>query len=854
MKDDPELLRLYATEGLQDAFAELVRRHLGLVYHAALRQTGGDPHRAEEVAQLVFTEVARQAAALSRRPLLVAWLHTTVRYTASHQRRTELRRLAREHAAFAMNADEAGATPEAAADWERLRPLVDDALQTLGERDRAAVLLRFFENRSYAELATSLSVSEDAARVRVNRALEKLRSALAQRGLVSTSSALSLALVQPTLVATPAGLATSVTTASISAAAATATGAALGATTGTLAAATFTGTVKIAALTAGAITVLSLGVAVYQHSSGANRAGSSSAPAPALSSAGLDAILHPARLSPADADSALAAYLALPPLPENTTHPEFLERSARLRALLTLLPARHVAQLLAATATRVGPPEDRLRRTAFSAWTELDAPSAARWAAALETGPAIDDSQRAAFATEAALAWARADFNASYAWTTALRPDLARHIGGSLLAVLVLTDSDHALALGRAGDLAYFYAVRPKIFEAWLDRDPAAAFQNLGAEMFAAPGDRASLPRHLARWAWRDPQAALAWLDTQAPGEPYQRANQLSSLISAFADGNPPPDFNAFAAALTSRAESGFGRNRLEMFVRSWMERDSSSALRWLDTLPDATLREEIVRESMLYAAYDNRRDLLTLARRLPADAKRAQSIDKILGDWSRRAPDEALAWLDSREGAELAGADTAQVVRIGALARKDPAAAIATWNAIGAEDARRGTAPALACAWASTEPDAAAAWLFAQIPEGPNFSDPETYHSLSPEERDAYLKRMQPYSAYPHAYDTISAAWIARDPGGFVEWAQSLPSSIRQRSALHSLSWEAARQANADQPDPTERLALIATLRDPDLRGSLMRDYLRDWHRYDENSARRWAAEHQAESLLQGE
>lgn len=127
MNDDAALLHRYAAKGSQDAFADLVRRHLSLVYHAALRQTGGDTHRAEEVAQRVFTDLARKAAALSHRPLLVAWLHTATRHAAAELLRTELRRQAREHAAFAMN--EIELAPEPAADWERLRPLIDDAFK-----------------------------------------------------------------------------------------------------------------------------------------------------------------------------------------------------------------------------------------------------------------------------------------------------------------------------------------------------------------------------------------------------------------------------------------------------------------------------------------------------------------------------------------------------------------------------------------------------------------------------------------------------------------------------------------------------------------------------------------------------
>ena len=179
MTDDAELLRRYAEEKSQEAFAELVRRHLGLVYHAALRQCGGDAHRAQDVAQTVFADVARKARSLARRPALAGWLHTSTRYAAAQAVRGEVRRQRREQEAHAMNEIMAKAnSDDAAADWERMRPVIDEALHALGERDREAVLARFFEGRAFAEIGRQLALSEDAARMRVERALEKLRVAL----------------------------------------------------------------------------------------------------------------------------------------------------------------------------------------------------------------------------------------------------------------------------------------------------------------------------------------------------------------------------------------------------------------------------------------------------------------------------------------------------------------------------------------------------------------------------------------------------------------------------------------------------------------------------------------------------
>src|SRR5260221_14117309 len=173
MTDDAESLRRYAGNRDEDAFAELVRRHLGLVYHAALRQCGGDVHRAEDVAQTVFTDLARKAAKLARRPVLAGWLYTSTRYAASQAVRGEARRQAREQEAHAMNEllADTPAHGEPVAEWERLRPVIDDALHALSERDREAVLLRFFESRAFAEAGAKLFLSEDAARMRVERPL-----------------------------------------------------------------------------------------------------------------------------------------------------------------------------------------------------------------------------------------------------------------------------------------------------------------------------------------------------------------------------------------------------------------------------------------------------------------------------------------------------------------------------------------------------------------------------------------------------------------------------------------------------------------------------------------------------------
>lgn len=221
MLEDAELLRRYARDGSENAFATLVERHVNFVYGCALRRVGGDAHLAQDVTQHVFTTLAREAAALARYEILSGWLYTTARNASAQVVRTERRRQQRESTALSMNELHTPTVHDA--EWARLRPLLDTALDALSGDDRQAVLLRYFEGKSYADIGARLRLAENTARMRVERALEKLRAALAGRGVTSTTAGLALALANEAAFAAPAGLAASVTGAALSGAA-TATG------------------------------------------------------------------------------------------------------------------------------------------------------------------------------------------------------------------------------------------------------------------------------------------------------------------------------------------------------------------------------------------------------------------------------------------------------------------------------------------------------------------------------------------------------------------------------------------------------------------------------------------------------
>ena len=208
MTDDAELVRRYVADRSEAAFTELVRRRIDLVYSVALRQVGGDAHLAEDVTQKVFADLARKAPALLGRAVLSGWLYRSTQYAASDLVRSERRRRAREQQTSVMNELLSSDAPPT--DWDRLRPLLDEAMAELKDPDRDAIALRFFEGRAFAEVGRALQLTEEAARKRVDRALDKLAGILSRRGVSSTTAAVGAALAHQAAVAAPAGLAASV--------------------------------------------------------------------------------------------------------------------------------------------------------------------------------------------------------------------------------------------------------------------------------------------------------------------------------------------------------------------------------------------------------------------------------------------------------------------------------------------------------------------------------------------------------------------------------------------------------------------------------------------------------------------
>ena len=201
---DLELLAQYTHQNAEEAFSEVVRRHVNLVYSTALRQVRS-PQLAQEVAQSAFTQLARDARRLAPDTILAAWLYRVTHCTALNVVRREARRQLREQIASELMAMNAPAT-----DWTQIEPLLDEAMLALNDADRAAVLLRYFENKSLREVGQALGTSDDTAQKRVSRAIERLREFLVKRGVTIGASGLVVIVSTNAVQAAPIGMAATI--------------------------------------------------------------------------------------------------------------------------------------------------------------------------------------------------------------------------------------------------------------------------------------------------------------------------------------------------------------------------------------------------------------------------------------------------------------------------------------------------------------------------------------------------------------------------------------------------------------------------------------------------------------------
>lgn len=532
----------------------------------------------------------------------------------------------------------------------------------------------------------------------------------------------------------------------------------------------------------------------------------------------------PPRLSTADAEAALAAYLALPALPDQTPRPAIDERAVRLRALLTLLPDSSFDPLFATLANRLGGAEAHLRRLAFEVWTERDAPAAARWAATIVPGEAINQPARDRYLSLAAGAWADLDFEAAYAWSATLPAETAKALAGDLLRRLAGRDPARALTLARALGEEGYAAAREGIFRAWSEKNPATAVQTLGYEMIQRGRMDWSLSQAWMKWLKSDGDAAFAWM-LAAPRDDERQGASLLNQVS-WQIGRDPELARTFATRLLAHPDLPGQFGTLRQLMQGWSQEKPAEAIAWIKGLENAEHRSDLV-GNLLDSGSLKSDDFLAAVRLLGSAEQREQRLGHYVENWARRDPDAALAWLEKQNGPDFTrAAERAQRAVIAHLATTDPAAAVARWQTLPAGEDRNALLSSIATGWSRTDPAAAARWFTTQIADAPR-SQPDW-----------------------QTIGTIARNYTATDPEGFIRWASALPDQNQRLIALNSLANDHFF-ANDDGPplanplSTARRADLIATLADPQLRETVLPNVLNNWLRRDYPAARDWIETH---------
>ena len=725
---DAELLRRYAERQDQAAFAELVRQHLPLVYRCACRSLGGDTTRAQDVAQEVFVDLARKAPALASHPALAAWLHTATHYTAAEMRRGEQRRQQRHEEARNMHEIENSGPSEPR--WDRLQPVVDDALASLKEADREAVLLRFFAEKSHAEIGLRLGLGEDAARMRVERALEKLRAQLVRRGIVSTGAALGAALAGQGALAVPAGLATSIAQAAVSA-------------TGAVAGAGFfawlaTGGGKAVAVTSFAAAA-AVGVVVLSR-----LAGSESPPSVSTTSARPE--------TPDDRWSALV---------ERWDFGSEAERGFLLRAFEA---GELGTRLLGLWRANDSVSHARFW-SIFEHWCAAAPEAAAKWSAG--TWDEITGADGVKLREQAGFAWVKRSPRPAFEWARALR-DAEEETGlaARMLRQLAHTDSGEAIALAKDVSDKFYETARFGILEGWFTHDRAAAIERLGDECVR----HHRMPKLLAGWAQADLHAFMSWgLDgTWSHISDKSLRDQLLLRHQASRDGiSLLPDLGEFVpmvfaeyletppAGLPVRAIDE-ARLVCAFNFTHWRDRNPSAAHEWLLSLPtEAESTQEFIRQwgGSYTGSPDGKRNhaaqIQTLLL-LPESPARTKSLKDQIRYWTGHDLEGALAWVRATGDASLHG--FAYEGAILGLAPGSPDQAAALYSSLPDTPAKASVAFELSAAWAAADPEAALRWLDQAQPAWPR---------TALEENDEHSGK-------------FLGAWATSRPADYVTWLLS--------------------------------------------------------------------------------
>jgi RNA polymerase sigma factor (sigma-70 family) len=789
MTPESELLRQFAERGDEAAFTELVRRYVDLVHSAALRQVGGRTHLAQDVAQNVFLALARSAGPLSHRASIVGWLYTTTRFTAAKILRSERRRARREHEAFAMP------TPDPALEfnWESLRPVLDEAVCQLNATDREAVLLRFFQNRSHAEVGAALGLREEAARKRVDRALEKLRAHFARRGVTISSALLATVIGANSVQAAPAGLAATLSEFALAgAAAAGAAGPLLKTISMTIK--TKTAWVAAAILVAATIatvtqqreiTRLHEQLAAAEHDNlrsgrGQNQfSGQSGAATHRRSLAELQAKILAILKNPTNRNAAWEAFV-------KTLDPaDFPNVVAYLDKQNLTLAVRN-----------------RLLPTLLPYWAKDD-PQAAL-AFAMKYGG--DRHNHNSFISDVVKGWEESDPEAAAAWWQQLPPGALRHgMTQDVISALADANPSAAFPLLAGLDPGTQKELIQRIFDDWGESDPAAAFAEVSAMPPGPLRDTAFSWLSLGRSA-QDPQAALAWAETLPNAT--EKAEAVGDAISEMGTTDPKQAMD-YVASLPPGEER---YNTVGVLTMDLEFNDPGTALTFVQQLPDGKEKQAAQRViAVIWSQSDPAAAMAYVEGLPPADTQSPPGAPAILTTvgtyWAENAPQDALAAVGNLSAGPSRDAFVSGV--FDGLLKSSPSDAE---NLVSSLPTGQQTAAAnqVTTALATTDPAAAAAWM-SSLPEG---------------------------VINGGTFATVVGSWAVYDPTAAGQWIQALPAGTTQDNAI------AAYTGAIAESNPTSAAAWAVTINDPAKRNAAIETVAQSWLATDPKAAATWLSQ----------
>jgi len=651
MTSDGELLRRYTESKSEDAFAELVQRHLDLVYSAALRQVNGDSQLAQDVAQLVFSDLARKADRLRGREALAGWLYTGAHYAAAKAVRAEQRRHTREQEGHAMQEllTDGASNP----DWEALRPILDTAMHEISDSDREVIVLRYFENRPHSEVGRQLGLSDDSARKRTERALEKLRMVLTRRGITTSTTALSLLLPAHSIQAAPAGLAAAIsTTAALGGASTAATATAGKLIVMTTLQKTVVALIVIAAASTPVIlkhrevTRLRKEVEALRREKESLLSRQPAEPAQAAQAtanpvAGDTQPTAPASLEPAEVVAKIAALLAERKPMDRVR----METWFKLQAQIP--PNRMDDAMLAALQLPDGEVGTAIAKTLFHRWIETDPRAALAFATVKFRG-----QERATAIRDALQQWATQDpYGAFAAWREQAADSTGRlNWGGSrqanvkgLFEGIAQKDLPKAVSLLEGLDRDLFGS-------ALQGMGAAAAKTPQGRELFLKQLEQVShlsasgyaVDTFFGRWSDYDLPSAIEWIEGQPEGRLHDSA--LTRIGASYARRDPKVAAEWWLAQATTPSQRG---SAIFCITQEWALKDIQAAGEWLTGLinqhPGDTAEFDGGRlEFANLAAYEEPATAMQWAATITTPSLRNPALARIWQKW--RQTDRAAA------------------------------------------------------------------------------------------------------------------------------------------------------------------------------------------------------------------